>query len=143
MKKTVLITGATSGIGEATARAFADEGYRLVITGRRSERLQALKTELQQTFDAEVCVTAFDIRESAMCQAAIEALPEKFAAIDVLVNNAGLASGLEHLDQGALSDWNTMIDTNIKVCCFSQIRHCLSLECDYPRTRKTDISLLG
>ncbi len=114
MKKTVLITGATSGIGEATARAFADEGYRLVITGRRSERLQALKTELQQTFDAEVCVTAFDIRESAMCQAAIEALPEKFAAIDVLVNNAGLASGLEHLDQGALSDWNTMIDTNIK-----------------------------
>jgi NADP-dependent 3-hydroxy acid dehydrogenase YdfG len=114
MKKTVLITGATSGIGEATARAYAVAGDKLIITGRRGDRLQALKAELKATYGAEVCVAAFDVREQAMCEAAIEALPEKFRQIDVLVNNAGLAAGLEHVNDGNPDDWNVMIDTNIK-----------------------------
>jgi NADP-dependent 3-hydroxy acid dehydrogenase YdfG len=114
MKKTVLITGATSGICEATARAYAAAGDKLIITGRRGDRLQALKAELKATYGAEVCVAAFDVREQAMCEAAIEALPEKFRQIDVLVNNAGLAAGLEHVNDGNPDDWNVMIDTNIK-----------------------------
>ena len=114
MKKTVLITGATSGIGEATARAFAEEGYAVIITGRRTERLQQLKAELKEQFGAEVCVASFDVRDEAMCNAALEALPEKFADIDILVNNAGLAAGLEHLNEGSSADWNAMIDTNVK-----------------------------
>ena len=114
MKKTVLITGATSGSGEATARAYAAAGDKLIITGRRGDRLQALKAELKATYGAEVCVADFDVREQAMCEAAIEALPEKFRQIDVLVNNAGLAAGLEHVNDGNPDDWNVMIDTNIK-----------------------------
>ena len=114
MKKTVLITGATSGIGEATARAFAAEGFAVIITGRRTERLQQLKAELKEQYGAEVCVASFDVRDEAMCNAALEALPEKFADIDLLVNNAGLAAGLEHLNEGSSTDWNAMIDTNVK-----------------------------
>lgn len=114
MKKTVLITGATSGIGEATARAFAAEGFAVIITGRRTERLQQFKAELKEQYGAEVCVASFDVRDEAMCNAALEALPEKFADIDILVNNAGLAAGLEHLNEGCSTDWNAMIDTNVK-----------------------------
>lgn len=113
-KKVVMITGATSGIGEATARAFAQEGCKLIITGRRAERLAALKAELQEQYGSQVYVASFDVRDRAMCEAAVEALPEEFANIDILVNNAGLASGLEHLNEGALADWNAMIDTNVK-----------------------------
>ena len=109
-----MITGATSGIGEATARAFAQEGCKLIITGRRAERLAALKAELQEQYGSQVYVASFDVRDRAMCEAAVEALPEEFANIDILVNNAGLASGLEHLNEGALADWNAMIDTNVK-----------------------------
>ncbi len=114
MKGVVLITGATSGIGEATARAFAEEGFRVIVTGRRSERLAALKSELEEQFGAEVYIASFDVRERAMCEAALEALPEKFADIDILVNNAGLAAGLEHINEGDVADWNAMIDTNVK-----------------------------
>lgn len=113
-KKVVMITGATSGIGEATARAFAQEGCKLIITGRRAERLAALKAELQEQYGTQIYVASFDVRDRAMCEAAVEALPEEFANIDILVNNAGLASGLEHLNEGALADWNAMIDTNVK-----------------------------
>lgn len=114
MARTVFITGASSGIGEATARAFAEEGYRLVITGRRHERLKVLKRELEADFAAEVLVLSFDIRDRFQCEAAIESMPEDFADIDILVNNAGLAAGLERIDEGDPMDWNTMIDTNIK-----------------------------
>ncbi|MBO5661382.1 MAG: SDR family NAD(P)-dependent oxidoreductase [Tidjanibacter sp.] len=113
-KKVVMITGATSGIGEATARAFSQEGCKLIITGRRAERLAALKAELQEQYGTQVYIASFDVRDRAMCEAAVEALPEEFANIDILVNNAGLASGLEHLNEGALADWNAMIDTNVK-----------------------------
>lgn len=109
-----MITGATSGIGEATARAFAQEGCKLIITGRRAERLAALKAELQEQYGTQIYVASFDVRDRAMCEAAVEALPDEFANIDILVNNAGLASGLEHLNEGALADWNAMIDTNVK-----------------------------
>lgn len=113
MSKIVLITGATSGIGEATARAFAEEGFSIIITGRRAERLQQLKEELQAEYNARVCVAAFDVRDEKLCLAALEALPEEFSDIDILVNNAGLAAGLEHLNEGSQRDWSAMIDTNI------------------------------
>ena len=114
MSKVVLVTGATSGIGEATARAFAEKGYRLVITGRRGERLEALKAELEAQFGAEVLALVFDVRSEEECNNAIANLPEEFSQIDILVNNAGLASGLEHLNKGSSEDWNAMIDTNVK-----------------------------
>lgn len=114
MSRVVLVTGATSGIGEATARAFAEKGDKLVITGRRSERLEALKAELEAQFGAKVLALVFDVRSEEECNNAIANLPEEFAQIDVLVNNAGLASGLEHLNEGASEDWNAMIDTNVK-----------------------------
>ena len=113
MNKVALITGATSGIGEATARALAGEGYKIIITGRRGDRLAALKAELT-ALGAEVHTECFDIRDKEQCEAALRALPEGFAEIDILVNNAGLASGLEHLNEGADDDWNAMIDTNVK-----------------------------
>ena len=114
MSKVVLVTGATSGIGEATARAFAEKGYRLVITGRRGERLEGLKAELEAQFGAEVLALVFDVRSEEECNNAIANLPEEFSQIDILVNNAGLASGLEHLNEGSSEDWNAMIDTNVK-----------------------------
>lgn len=114
MKKTALITGATSGIGRATARAFADEGYDLIITGRRAERLKSLKAELEKDTGAEVLALSFDVRDRRACEAALCSLPEGFRCIDVLVNNAGLASGLDPIQDGDPSDWEAMIDTNIK-----------------------------
>ena len=114
MSKVVLITGATSGIGRATARAFAKEGNKVIITGRRAERLEALKAELEEEFGAKVCVVSFDVRDEQACNNLLSLLPKEFAEIDILVNNAGLASGLEHINEGASDDWNAMIDTNVK-----------------------------
>lgn len=114
MAKTVFITGATSGIGQAAARAFAEEGHRLVITGRRAQRLKELKKELESEFGAAVESPVFDVRDWKQCEAAFESLPEEFRAVDILINNAGLAAGLEHIDQGDLRDWDAMIDTNVK-----------------------------
>ncbi len=111
--KTVLITGATSGIGEATARAFAAEGHRIIITGRRAARLKELKASLKAD-GATVSLLSFDVRDAKACRAALDSLPADIAQIDVLVNNAGLAAGLEHIHKGDLLDWNAMIDTNIK-----------------------------
>lgn len=114
MSKVVLITGATSGIGRATARAFAKEGNKVIVTGRRAERLEALKAELEEEFGAKVCVVSFDVRDEQACNNLLSLLPKEFAEIDILVNNAGLASGLEHINEGASDDWNAMIDTNVK-----------------------------
>ena len=114
MNKTVLITGATSGIGYATANAFAEEGCNLILTGRRAERLKSLKKEIEERCGVEVAALSFDIRDRYACKAAIESLPEKFRTVDILVNNAGLASGLEHINEGDISDWEAMIDTNVK-----------------------------
>lgn len=109
-----LITGATAGIGKATATEFASKGYDLVITGRRRERLDALKQELETTFNVQVLALCFDVRSEQEVKAAIESLPEAFKAIDVLVNNAGLAAGLAPIQDGRIDHWERMIDTNIK-----------------------------
>lgn len=114
MAQTVFVTGATSGIGEATARAFAAQGANLIIAGRRAQRLKKLKKELESEYGVEIAVLAFDIRDCQQCQAAFESLPAEMKQIDILVNNAGLAAGLEHIHQGDVNDWNSMIDTNIK-----------------------------
>ena len=110
MKKTALITGATSGIGEACARKFAEGGYRLILTGRNGKKLEELKDEL----DTEVLTLNYDVRDRKATEAAVKSIPEDWAAIDVLINNAGLALGLEPEYEGDMDDWETMIDTNIK-----------------------------
>ncbi|WP_395329344.1 SDR family NAD(P)-dependent oxidoreductase [Novosphingobium sp. BL-8H] len=108
--KTALVTGATSGIGEACARAFVAAGWRVIGTGRRAERLDALKAELgADKFHAAV----FDVRDEAARDAALAALPAEFAGIDCLVNNAGLALGTEPAQSASLDAWKTMIDTNV------------------------------
>lgn len=112
--KTALITGATSGIGEATALRLAALGYRLILTGRRSHRLETVKRKITAEYQAEVLPLNFDLRERAAVEAAIAGLPEAWRQIDILVNNAGLAAGLEHIDQGDPDDWDRMIDTNVK-----------------------------
>ena len=112
-KKIALITGATSGIGEACARRFAQGGYDLILTGRNSERLHAVKTAAEDK-GAEVLALLFDVRDRQACQQAVASLQDKWAEIDVLINNAGLALGLEKEYMGDVDDWETMIDTNIK-----------------------------
>jgi NADP-dependent 3-hydroxy acid dehydrogenase YdfG len=114
MSKNAIVTGATSGIGEATAIALAEIGYNLIITGRRVERLRHLKKSLESEFGVQVETLCFDVRDKHQCAANLENLPNGFERIDVLVNNAGLAAGLEHIDQGDLHDWDAMIDTNVK-----------------------------
>lgn len=109
MDRTIFISGATAGFGAATARRFIAEGWRVVGTGRRSERLDAMRAELGERFHG----AAFDITDEAAMTAALEALPAGFAAIDVLVNNAGLALGTRPAPHSALSDWKTMIATNV------------------------------
>jgi NADP-dependent 3-hydroxy acid dehydrogenase YdfG len=113
-RATVLITGATSGIGRATAIEFARHGYRLLLTGRRSERLFALKEELEQTFGVEVYPLLFDIRDGDAVEQALNSRPDSWKEVDILVNNAGLAKGLAPIHEGNLDHWETMIDTNVK-----------------------------
>jgi 3-hydroxy acid dehydrogenase/malonic semialdehyde reductase len=107
---TVLVTGATAGFGEATARRFAAEGSKVILAGRRTDRLDALKSEL----GGNAHPLTLDIQDRDAVVAAIDGLPADFAAIDVLVNNAGLALGLDAAPDANLDDWDTMIDTNIK-----------------------------
>jgi serine 3-dehydrogenase (NADP+) len=107
---TVLITGATAGIGEASVRAFAAAGWHVVATGRRKDRLDALATNISKN---RVHTLAFDVRDDAARDEALDSLPEPFRNIDLLINNAGLALGLEPAQDAKLSNWTTMIDTNI------------------------------
>lgn len=113
MKETALITGATSGIGRATALRLAKAGYRVIITARRADLLQQFADDLRRT-GAEVYTLTFDVRSLDSCRSALESLPDEWKEIDVLVNNAGLALGLEPEFEGDIDDWETMIDTNIK-----------------------------
>lgn len=112
MNTTALITGATSGIGRATARVFARNGIHLVICGRRKERLEALAAELRGM--VRVHTLDFDVRDAAETAAKIASLPEEFKQIDILVNNAGNAHGLAPIQEGDLADWDAMIDINVK-----------------------------
>ena len=113
MNKIVLITGATSGIGLGCARKFAENGDKVILTGRNEQRLAEIRQELEAK-GGEVLTLAFDVRDSLQAQQCINNLPEEWQEIDVLVNNAGLALGLEPEYEGDLDDWSTMIDTNIK-----------------------------
>lgn len=110
--KTVLITGATSGIGRATARAFAKNNYKVIICGRREDRLAELQDELSQR--TEVHTLLFDVRQKKAVKESIASLPEDFANIDILINNAGNAHGLDPIQNGDLDDWDAMIDINVK-----------------------------
>jgi 3-hydroxy acid dehydrogenase / malonic semialdehyde reductase len=114
MSKTVLITGATSGIGEATARLFAQKGCRLILTGRREDRLNEVSDKIKILHKVEVLPLCFDVRKFAEVKQAIESIPGEWTKIDILVNNAGLAAGLSPIQEGSFDDWEQMIDTNIK-----------------------------
>ncbi|MFZ0281193.1 MAG: SDR family NAD(P)-dependent oxidoreductase [Bacteroidales bacterium] len=113
MTKTILITGATAGFGWATAIKFAENGNNIIITGRRKERLSLLEKELT-ALGIKVLPLNFDVRNKSKVMAAINSLPEEWKMIDVLINNAGLASGFSHIDDGDTDDWDKMIDTNVK-----------------------------
>ena len=113
MNKTVLITGATSGIGLGCARKFAENGDRLILTGRNEKRLEEIRRDLEEK-GTKVLILTFDVRDSQKAKQQIDNLPEEWKEIDVLVNNAGLALGLEPEYEGDLNDWEVMIDTNIK-----------------------------
>ena len=114
MKKIIFITGATSGIGEASAEIFAKNNYDLIITGRRNEKLLQLVDKLTNTYKVEVLPLCFDVRNKKEVKLAIDSLPKKWKNIDVLLNNAGLAVGLDKIQNGNVEDWETMIDTNVK-----------------------------
>jgi NADP-dependent 3-hydroxy acid dehydrogenase YdfG len=114
MVKTALITGATSGIGEAVAELFASEGFNLIITGRRVALLTNLSKKLENQYKIKVLPLSFDVREKDQVDHYIGELPSPWNQIDILVNNAGLAVGLQPVNQGVLEDWERMIDTNIK-----------------------------
>lgn len=111
-KKIALITGATSGIGKATAEIFAKNNINIIICGRRQERLEALKNELSAF--TEVHILSFDVSDKEAVSKAINSIPEAFASIDILVNNAGNAHGLDPIQTGSLDDWDAMIDINVK-----------------------------
>lgn len=108
-----MITGATAGFGRATAVKFASNGYNVIVTGRRKDRLDELEKDLSE-FDIKVLKLNFDVRNREETVKAIETLPSGWKNIDILVNNAGLASGLSHIDDGDADDWDRMIDTNVK-----------------------------
>jgi len=112
MKRTALITGASAGIGEATARTLAGEGFDLILTARREERLAALEKELTSSFGIKVESNSLDVRDREAVAAFTASLENR--QVDILVNNAGLAAGLSALHEGSMDDWEQMIDTNIK-----------------------------
>lgn len=114
MKKIALITGATSGLGKAIALSLAQEGYYVIITGRRKDKLEELEQEIEVKYESKVLSLCFDVRDYSQVEKAIAALPEDWKKIDVLVNNAGLAVGLDPIFSGEVNDWERMIDTNIK-----------------------------
>jgi len=114
MSKTILVTGATSGFGKAIAILFAQNGYNIIINGRRKERLAELETQIKNDYKVDVLSLPFDVRKRDEVIEAISSLPDKWTKIDVLVNNAGLAQGLSDIQDGDMDDWDTMIDTNLK-----------------------------
>ncbi len=113
-KKTVFITGASSGIGYACAAVFAREGYNLLLASRRVDRLHKMATELQQLYGVRIHTVGLDVQDEHILEQAWDALPDEWKEIDVLINNAGLSQGLDPIQQGNTSDWNRMIDTNVK-----------------------------
>jgi NADP-dependent 3-hydroxy acid dehydrogenase YdfG len=114
MDKIILITGATSGIGRSSAYVFAKNGYNLIITGRREDKLNEISEELTSKFGVKVLPLSFDIRDNEAVKTAIQSLPLEWLNINILINNAGLAVGLNAMQDGDVDDWERMIDTNVK-----------------------------
>jgi len=114
MNKTIMITGATAGFGKATAELFAKNGYNIIITGRRKDRLNELEQKLLTYGSINVLSLNFDVRDRDETASVIKNLPAEWRAIDILINNAGLAVGMGHIDKGIIDDWERMIDTNLK-----------------------------
>jgi len=114
MSKIVLITGATSGIGKASAKQFAKNGYDLILTGRRENKLQTVAQALKKKYAIETFTLNFDVRNNSEVMAAIKQLPNKWKKIHLLINNAGLAKGFDPIHEGKIEDWEIMIDTNLK-----------------------------
>ena len=114
MSKIVLITGATSGIGEACARTFAQQGDQLILLARREDRLAKVAQQLNNQYGVEIKQVLVDVRNKESLSAALEELPADWKKVDILINNAGLSQGLDPIDQGNTDDWDTMIDTNVK-----------------------------
>jgi NADP-dependent 3-hydroxy acid dehydrogenase YdfG len=114
MNKIIMVTGATSGFGRAIAIRFAKIGYNTIITGRRKERLDDLEKELKSIKGIKVISMNFDVRNRFETENAINGLADEWKNIDVLINNAGLAAGFSHVDEGNVDDWDRMIDTNVK-----------------------------
>jgi 3-hydroxy acid dehydrogenase/malonic semialdehyde reductase len=113
MDKIVLITGATSGIGEACAKKFAAAGDHLIITGRRADRLQELKKALENAFPVKILTLVFDVQDRKAVETELAALPVEWQNIDILINNAGLASGRDSFEDADMDDWETMLNTNV------------------------------
>jgi len=113
MVRTVFITGATSGIGKACAEKFASAGDNIIINGRRKDRLAELKNSLQNNYNVKVFESVFDVQNKEEVFAAVNNLPEEWKAIDILINNAGLALGRDYFDEADLDDWETMLQTNV------------------------------
>jgi len=114
MSKITLITGATAGIGEACAHVFARERYDVIITGRRADRLEKLAEQLKKEYNVKVLTCEFDVRDREEVISKLDALPDEWKKVNVLINNAGLSQGLDPINKGSLDDWDTMIDTNVK-----------------------------
>lgn len=112
--KTVFITGATAGFGEACAYLFAQNGYRLILNGRRKERLESLQEKLEKENNTSCYLLPFDVQNRSKVLSAVDSLPQEWKAIDVLINNAGLALGRDSFDEANIDDWDRMIDTNVK-----------------------------
>lgn len=114
MQKTIFITGATSGIGKACAHLFAQDHHRLILTGRRTDRLKSEAKILNDKYGVEILTLNFDVRDRNAVKEAIDSLPVDWRNIDILLNNAGLAAGSDPLQDGNMDDWELMIDTNVK-----------------------------
>ena len=114
MKRIIFITGATSGIGKACAEKFAANGDHLILNGRRKERLEELKINLEQKYQVDILCMPFDVQQKEEVFTSIDQLPGKWKSIDILINNAGLALGRDLFDEAEITDWETMIDTNVK-----------------------------
>lgn len=113
-KKIALITGATAGIGRETALLLAQNNYNLILTGRRNDRLESTKAQIESNFPSKVLILNFDIRNRQDAENALQSIPDEWKAVDVLINNAGLAAGLAPVNSADVDDWDQMIDTNVK-----------------------------
>lgn len=113
-KKIVLITGASSGIGEGCARKFAMNGYRLILNGRNIDKLNAVKKELEENYQADIYLLPFDVRDRQAAKTALDSLPAEWREIDILVNNAGLVIGVDKEHEGNLDEWDIVLDTDVK-----------------------------